>query len=68
MVFLDLFKAFDTPYHDIMLAVFWFEAYLTNRAQSVNVNGVFSDPQSIQFGIIASRLDLGTVTFYSVFK
>ena len=32
-------------------AVFWFKAYLTNTTQSVNVNGVFSDPQSTQFGV-----------------
>ena len=62
MVFLDLSKAFDTLDHDTILeklyslgfsdsAVFWFKAYLTNRTQRVNVNGVFSDPQSIQFGV-----------------
>ena len=52
MVFLDLSKAFDTIDHDLMLnklishgfsdtAVLWFKAYLTNRSQSVYVNGSF---------------------------
>ena len=31
-------------------AVVWFRAYLTNRTQSVGVNCVLSDPQSIAFG------------------
>ena len=58
MVFLDLSNAFE-PYDTMLeklyslgfsdLAIFWFKAYLTNRTQSVNANGVFSDPQSIQF-------------------
>lgn len=61
MVFLDLSKAFDTINHDIMLhkllslgssdsAVVWFKSYLSNRTQSICVNGVLSEPQSIQFG------------------
>ena len=73
MVFLDLSKAFDTIDHDLMLnklislgfsdtAVIWFKAYLTNRSQSVYVNGVVSDPQSIPFGIPQGSI-LGPLLF-----
>ena len=76
MVFLDLSKAFDTLDHDTMLeklyslgfldsAVFWFKAYLTNRTQSVNVNGVFSDPQSIQFGVPQGSI-LGPFNYFFI--
>ena len=74
MVFLDPPKAFDTIDHDLMLnklislgfsdtAVIWFKAYLvTNRSQSVYVNGVVSDRQSIPFGIPQDSI-LGPLLF-----
>ena len=73
MVFLDLSKAFDTLDHGIMLdklqslgfsdsAVTWFMAYLTNRTQSVYVNSIVSDPQSIQFGVPQGSI-LGPLLF-----
>ena len=43
-------------------AVFWFKAYPTNRTQSGNVDGVFSDLQSIQFGV-PRRTILGPLLF-----
>ncbi len=62
MVFLDLSKAFDTLDHVRMReklfqlgfedsAVIWFDGYLTNRTQSITINGVVSDPQFIQYGV-----------------
>ena len=62
LVFLDLKKAFDTLDHRLLLekltalgfskaSVQWFNAYLTDRLQSVVVNGLTSDPQSICFGV-----------------
>lgn len=62
LLFLDLSKAFDTLDHNIMLdkltvlgfnrsAIQWFRSYLTTRTQSVNVNGVLSEPQTINFGV-----------------
>ena len=63
MIFLDLSKAFDTLDHNKMQeklsllglnasSVLWFNEYLTNRTQSVIINGAVSDPQSIPFGVI----------------
>ena len=73
MVFLELSKAFDTLDHDTMLeklyslrfldsTVFWFKAYLANRAKSVHINGVFSDPQPIQFSVPQGSI-LGPILF-----
>jgi len=60
MVLLDLQKAFDTVDHSILCdklsaigvdSVPWFESYLTNRKQLVNVNGVCSDVQNVTCGV-----------------
>ena len=62
MVFLDLSKAFDTLDHERMWeklsqigfnesAVVWFDDYLTNRTQSIALNCVVSDPQSLMYGV-----------------
>ena len=62
LVFLDLTKAFDTIDHSVLLdklaslefskaSVQWFKAYLTDRTQSVVVNGSTSDLQSLSFGV-----------------
>ena len=67
LLFLDLSKAFDTLDHNIMLdkltvlgfnraAVKWFRSYLITRTQSVNVNGVLSEPQIINFGVPQSSV------------
>ena len=62
LVFLDLSKAFDTLNHNLLLdklvqsfclstsARQQFFSYLTNRSQSVCVNGIVSEPQKIDFG------------------
>ena len=50
-------------------AVILFKAYLTNRFQSVKVNGVVSDPQAIQFGVPQeSMLYIGVRTFLNCEK
>ena len=63
LVLLDLSAAFDTIDHRILLkrlketfgfdgiVLKWFESYLCNRTQSVNINGSTSSPQTIQFGV-----------------
>lgn len=62
MVMLDLQKAFDTVDHSILLtklraigcnntAVKWFESYLQNRKQVVDVGGALSKPQTVQCGV-----------------
>ena len=73
MVFLDLSKAFDTLDHDKMReklsllgfndsAVIWFNNYLTDRTQSITVNGVVSDPKFIQYGVPQGSI-LGPLLF-----
>ena len=60
MVLIDLQKAFDTVDHDILLdklraigvsLVSWFESYLSNRTQCVDVNGTRSDFLPITCGV-----------------
>ena len=61
-VFLDLRKAFDTINHKILLekrqhygvrgmAFNWFQSYLTNRKQNVEVNGASSDVLDVMCGV-----------------
>ena len=73
MVFLDLAKAFDTLDHTKMLqklsnlgfsssAVQWFNAYLSDRTQSIKVDNVLSDPLPIQYGVPQGSI-LGPLLF-----
>jgi hypothetical protein len=73
MIFLALSKAFDTLDHNKMQeklsllglnasSVLWFNEYLTNRTQSVIINGAVSDPQSIPFGVPQGSI-LGPLLF-----
>ena len=61
-IFIDLQKAFDTVDHQILLkkleyygirglANNWFRSYLTNRQQSVSVNGFKSTKQTMKYGV-----------------
>ena len=61
-VFVDLEKAFDTVNHKILLAKLdhygirgiandWFSSYLSNRYQTVKMNGEISDKMSISCGV-----------------
>jgi hypothetical protein len=63
LTLLDLSAAFDTINHSIFLkslestfgikglALSWFESYLTNRTQSVVVNGIKSETSVLHFGV-----------------
>ena len=59
MVLIDLQKAFDTVNHGILLEKLraigvsssWFESYLSNRVQCVEVDGIRSDFVSISCGV-----------------
>lgn len=73
MTFLDLSKAFDTLDHSIMLKKLsalgfanstsvWFKEYLTDRSQSIIVNGAVSNPQPIHFGVPQGSI-LGPLMF-----
>ena len=63
LTLLDLSAAFDTIDHTILLqclhhhfgiadcALDWFQSYLSNRHQTISVNGVQSDPVKLWFGV-----------------
>ena len=86
LVLLDLSAAFDTVNHEILLyrlehrfgvkqqALSWFKSYLSDRQQSVVVNGTQSDsfamscgiPQGSVLGPVLFTLD--TASFYDVLR
>ena len=72
-VFLDFAKAFDTVNHQILLkkleyygirgnVLKWFDSYLCNRPQCVNINGTFSDFLNILCGVPQGSV-LGPILF-----
>ena len=72
-VFLDLFKAFDTTDHNILLhklqhcgirglANVWFQSYLSGRTQMVQQQNAYFQVNSIQFGVAQGSI-LGPLLF-----
>ena len=72
-VFLDLRKAFDVCSHEILLkkikkmgvqeiAHQWFESYLTNRTQCVDISGNFSDLTNLDISVMQGST-LGPILF-----
>jgi hypothetical protein len=72
-VFLDLRKAFDVVSHPILLkklskfgingvALSWFENYLFNRTQRVEINGAFSSLKTIDISVLQGSI-LGPILF-----
>jgi hypothetical protein len=72
-VFLDLKKAFDVCSHEILLkklkkmgitgvAYKWFESYLSNRSQCVDIGGNFSTFQELEISVIQGST-LGPLLF-----
>ena len=63
LVMLDLSAAFDTIDHSIMsdvlssrfgiggIALKWFQSYLSNRCQQINIGGVRSDVFDLEYGV-----------------
>lgn len=74
LALLDMSAAFDTIDHNILLgrlknrfciqgnALKWIESYLTNRSQKVFINGKFSNPATIEFGVPQGSV-LGPILF-----
>jgi hypothetical protein len=79
LVLLDLSAAFDTIDHKILLstlqnemgvtgsALSWFESYLSDRHQSVTINGVQSDKHKLKYGVPQGSV-LGPLLFISYTK
>jgi len=72
-VFIDLRKAFDVCSHKILLkklkslgvqgtALKWFESYLANRLQCVDINGTTSEEKCFNISVIHGSI-LGTILF-----
>ena len=72
-VFIDLRKAFDVCSHDILLKKLkslgitgisykWFESYLSERMQSVDVNETLSEEKLLNISVIQGSI-LGTILF-----
>ena len=73
MVMIDLQKAFDTVNHSLLsdklqalglnnVSVSWFDSYLANRTQKVDINGTFSKPRMVPCGVPQGYL-LGPLLF-----
>ena len=70
-IFLDLKKAFDVVPHSIKLeklgitgtALAWFESYLSNRTQKVDINGNLSDTAYLDALSVFQGTSLGPILF-----
>ncbi len=73
-VFLDLKKAFDVVPHSILLkkleklgitgtALAWFESYLSNRTQKVDINGHLSETALLDALSVFQGTSLGPILF-----
>ena len=73
MVMIDLQKAFDTVNHSLLSdklqalglnndAVSWFDSYLTNRTQKVDINSTFSKHRMVPCGVPQGSI-LGPLLF-----
>ena len=62
VILLDISAAFDTVDHDILLkktalygfeesVISWFKSYMSNRSQSVSIEGYLSQPQHLECGV-----------------
>lgn len=71
MIMLDLQKAFDTVYHEILCKklkgigirnIDWFKSYLSNRKQYAQLENVISDPGYVNWGVSQGNI-LGPLLF-----
>ena len=78
-VFVDSLKAFDFVEHQILLANLnrcgirgvsndCFKSYLSNRSQSVSINGYHSGLAAIDYGVPQGSISSRSPTFFFIYK
>ena len=77
-IYLDLTKAFDTVSYSILLTkleyygiknkeLSWFQSYLSDRTQAVDINGEISTTKNVVMGVPQGSI-IGAILFLNFYK